>query len=119
MINSIKMEQKFIEICRRGTIFCPATNHYEDDHVRVASVSCDRCGRRNLEACKGIKYEHAYRNIDLCIACVATVQNQHQPTPQFMVSPPNYIPHQRYNVQPTCVTVQRPQTPIIMIYFPR
>jgi hypothetical protein len=123
----------FIEICANGQIFCPAEQHYPRRSVR--SVSCDRCRRGNLEACKGI----AGHNIDLCIACAAQIENNpsnqatiqrvrmgtrqpttayitSQPPAAYMTSPPNYIPRPQQTIGVVCA---QSQFPYAVVFFPR
>ena len=55
------MDQSTLErVCENGTMYSPATMHYNNS---LASVICDNCRRTNIDVCCGLdKY-------DVCIQC--------------------------------------------------
>lgn len=69
------------QIYDHGTYYNPATSHYKSN----GSVTCDRCGKDNLDVCIG------YKTHDLCMMCMYEInsrKNNILSEPEYIIHPP-------------------------------
>jgi hypothetical protein len=72
----------FTDVAKHGQYYNPAHKHYQH-HARV-NVVCDRCKKKNLDACIG------YQDLDLCLSCAERVNEiikKNESTPTHDIHP--------------------------------
>ena len=72
----------FTDVAKHGQYYNPAHKHYQ--HLTRVGVVCDRCKKKNLDACIG------YQDLDLCLSCAERVNEiikKNESTPTHDIHP--------------------------------